>query len=58
MTKKKEEKKNHIYYIKISHKEFIQKPKKNNKSKNENILMSPCKLVVVFIEIKISRMRS
>lgn len=57
MTKKRRKKK-HIYYIKISHKEFIQKPKKNNKSKNENILMSPCKLVVVFIEIKISRMRS
>lgn len=57
MTKKEE--KNHIYYIKISHKEFIQKPKKKkNKSKNEDILMSPCKLVVVFIEIKISRMRS
>lgn len=31
---------------------------KKNKSKNEDILMSPYKLVVVFIEIKISRMRS
>lgn len=47
MTKKEE--KQHVYYIKISHKEFIQKPKKkNNKSKKEDILMSPCKLVFVF----------
>lgn len=56
MTKKKKEKK-HVHFIKISYKEFIQNPLKN-KSKNEDILMSPYKLVVVFIEIKISRMRS
>lgn len=29
MTKKEE--KQHVYYIKISHKEFIQKPKKKKK---------------------------
>lgn len=51
MTKKEE--KQHVYYIKISHKESIQKPKKkNNKSKKEDILMSPCKLVFVFFFFK------
>lgn len=40
MTKKEE--KNHIYYIKISHKEFIQKPKKKINPKMKIFL---CRLV-------------
>lgn len=41
MTKKEE--KQHVYYIKISHKEFIQKPKK--KKINPKMKIFLCRLV-------------
>lgn len=57
MTKKEE--KQHVYYIKISHKESIQKPKKKIINPKRKIFL--CRLVnwsSFFFKIKISRMRS